>query len=152
MNPEFDYLEIHLEGFTRDAFIKFLHDLKTVYDPLHIGLLNLVIGLHTLNPWDLRQLSDADLDTGAGSAFKATLAQLREVFFVFAPHNGRQNFGLMSGMNVRQKSYNRFLPIIARTPTFERYPDPRPIAEDLKKVYVGDVDPRFTVGLWQRML
>ncbi|OIW30035.1 hypothetical protein CONLIGDRAFT_680826 [Coniochaeta ligniaria NRRL 30616] len=41
---------------------------------------------------------------------------------------------------------------MARVPTFERCRDSRPIAEDLKRVYVGPVDPRFMVSLWHQML
>ncbi|KAH8901169.1 hypothetical protein GQ53DRAFT_814645 [Thozetella sp. PMI_491] len=151
LNPEFDYFEMDITGSTKEIFPKFLHDLKVVFDPLHVGLLNLAIGLHTLNSRGFTRFSLADLDTEAGPAFVATLAQLRGVFFVFMPSAGRQNYGLQSGLGLRRKFYNLSFPIMTRTPVFERRLDPRPVAKDLGSIYVGDADPRVMVRQWHQL-
>ena len=152
LNPDFDCLEIIAPDPHKENLVRFLHDLKTVHDPLHEGLRNLAVAMGTLSMWDTRRDVPLEINDDDRAAFAATLAQLREVFFVLAPHEGRQNFGQFRGMNCRQKFYNRSVPILARVPTFERCRDPRPIAEDLKRVYVGVVDPRFMVSLWHQML
>ena len=152
LNPEFDYLELVPSLPLKETFIKFLHDLKISYDPMHVGILNLAMNMHVLNTWDIRHLEPTEIDQGVREGFAATLTQLRQVFFVLGPSVGRQNFGLFSGMNLRDKFYNRSIPIMSRVPTFERLRDPRPISEDLKRVYVGSVDPRVLVGWWNRVL
>ncbi|OIW30034.1 hypothetical protein CONLIGDRAFT_680825 [Coniochaeta ligniaria NRRL 30616] len=89
LNPDFDCLEINATDPIQETFVKFLRDLKTVYDPLHVGLLNLAVGMYTLCLWDTRRRPEPiEIDDDDRVAFTATLAQLREVFFVLAPPAG----------------------------------------------------------------
>ncbi|KAL8730389.1 MAG: hypothetical protein Q9181_004686 [Wetmoreana brouardii] len=87
-----------------------------------------------------------------GQAFVETLTQLREIFFISTPRFGRQNFGYQSGTETPETMFNRSLPIVAATPTFERlHRDPRSIAQDLRKVFVAS-DPRHMLLLWEQLL
>jgi hypothetical protein len=149
-NPEYDFLHIYSRIPGTNWVINFLQDLKTLYDPLHVGLRNLAID-HT----DLLATGWSDLDARDRTAFIELITQLHEVFFLLRSAVGRTLFGLMSGMTVHDVYFNRSLPIMPLAPRFERsYRDPRPIAEDLGRFYIGMTEsvPRKWYNLWRQRL
>lgn len=105
-----------------------------------------------LNANDLYGLQSSDLDLEVKLAFVETLTQLREVWFVSTPRVGRQIVGVLSGLGTSEAMFNRSLPIMTTSPTFECLPrDPRPIAQDLKTL-TGLADLRDVAQLWLQLL
>ena len=152
-NPEYDFLHISSKSPVKDTLVDFLYHLKTTHDPRRVGLLNLAVELNDLKGNDLGNLKSSDLDPRVRTAFVETLTQLREVFFVSKPRAGRQILGYQSGIPTSETIFNRSFPILAMAPTFERlHRDPRPIAQDLRQVFVGTFDPRHMLHLWRQLL
>ena len=152
-NPEYDFLHISSESPVKDTLVNFLYHLKTIHDPHRVGLLNLAMDVNGLNAHDLGELESSDLDSRVRTAFVETLTQLHEVFFVSTPCAGRQILGWQSGIETSETILNRSFPIMAMAPTFERlHRDPRPIAHDLRQVFVGTSDPRGMLHLWRQLL
>ncbi|KAL9102614.1 MAG: hypothetical protein Q9163_002258 [Psora crenata] len=152
LNPEWDFLHISAEWPAKNTLVDFLYHLKTSHDPRHIGLLNLAVDGNGLSANGLNRLQSSDLDFEARSAFVETLAQLREVSFISTPRVGRQILGGWSGLGTWETIFNRSFPILPTTPTFELLQrDPRPIAQDLKKV-IGLADLRGVLQLWLQLL
>jgi len=58
-------------------FVDFLHRIKTIYDPRHIGALNLALSPAIL--YDLK--NDIHISTKPPDSFLDTIKQLKEVFF-----------------------------------------------------------------------
>ena len=151
-NPEWDFLHISADWPAKDTLISFLYHLKTIHDPRHVGLLNLAVDGNDLTGNDVYSLQSSDLDSEARSAFVETLTQLREVWFVSYPRYGRQIVGILSGLGTSETVFNRSLPVMTASPTFERlHRDPRPIGKDLKAL-TGFFNPRDVAGLWLRLL
>jgi len=151
-SPEWDFLHISAEWPAKDTLVDFLYHLKTIHDPRHIGLLNLAVDGSGLNANDLYGLQSSDLDSEVRSAFVETLTQLREVWFISTPRVGRQILGVLNGLGASETIFNRFLPILPIPPIFERlHRDPRPIAQDLKKL-TGLAKSRDVLQLWLQLL
>jgi hypothetical protein len=112
-NPEYDFLYISSEVWVENTLVDFLYHLRTIYDPHHIGLLNLAVDINGLNANNLYQLEPLVLDPRVRAAFVETLTQLQEVFFVSRQAVGRQihkDWGYL-------KSYSRtgFQPIFSNS-------------------------------------
>jgi len=149
-NPEYDFLYI-LPTRPVQALIDFLYDLKAVYDPRRIGLLNRAMQLQNLGR-GLQALQPSDLDPEKRTSFIETLSQLHEFFFISSPNGGRQVEWPQSGLS-ENDVFNRSLPISAPSSAFERLPrDPRNIEADLTRVFVIGSDPRLMVTRWYRLL
>ncbi|KAI0816217.1 hypothetical protein GGR55DRAFT_674420 [Xylaria sp. FL0064] len=152
-NPEADFLHLSINKFTPSddsLALDFLYDLKTIHDPRNVGLLNLAVdynflmGLNTIDP--------ASLDPSTKSIFTETLQQLRQVFFVQIQVAGCHVLGYFIGESPRSNQVNRAVPVIPMALNFRRFcPDPRPIARNLKRVYL-DSNPHRMAHAWQRML
>jgi hypothetical protein len=151
-NPEYDFLHISSEVWAEDTLVDFLYHLRTTYDPHHVGLLNLAVDFNGLNVKDLFQLEPSKLDPRVREAFVETLTQLREVFLVSEQAVGRQihkYFGFITD----EPFFNRSLPILGSAVTFQRlHRDPRPIAQDLRRMSLAGSDPRQTLHIWQQLL
>lgn len=151
-NPEWDFLHISAEWPAKDTLVDFLYHLKTIHDPRHIGLLNTAIDGNGLHANDLYGLQSSDLDPAVRSAFVETLTQLREVWFTSTPRVGRQILGFWSGLTTSETIFNRSLPILPMPPMFERlHRDPRPIAQDLRKVTCL-AGSRHVLQVWLQLL
>ncbi|KAM0793989.1 hypothetical protein BDR22DRAFT_877317 [Usnea florida] len=152
INPEWDILYVNAEWPAKDTLIAFIHRLKTVYDPRHVGLLNLAIAINGLTGNDIIGVNPSDIKSDTRSAFVETLTQLREVWFVSTPLVGRQITGPLSGFGTAGALFNRAFPILSTPPTFERLPrDPRSISKDLEKTY-GLASSRDALDYWLRLL
>ncbi len=152
INPEYDFLYITPQLVAEETLVDFLYHMKTTYDPRHVGLLNLAVDINGLNMANLSQLQPSDLDFKVKTAFIQTLTQLQEVFFV-SGHSAGRTIDMQSGFLVPEPFFNRSLPILGVAPTFERlHRDPRPISGDLRHVYVGFVDQRQVLRVWQQLL
>ena len=152
-NPEHDFLHITEETSMKNTLVDFLYHLKAIYDPRRVGLLNLAMDLNDLYTHHYYEPIFLHLDSDVRKAFLETLTQLHEVFFLSIERAGRQILGQLSGLPTSEIMFNRSLPIMAMAPTFERlHRDPRPIAQDLRKVFVGTFDPRRMLQLWLRLL
>lgn len=148
MNPEFDILQISPEWPVRGSLVEFLFRMKTMYDPLRVGLLNLAIDLNGIRGTGLSELDLAELPPEVRRAFIETMTQLQQVFFVSLAEVGRTMFGWSSGQSDKT-FFNRSIPIMSAVPTFERLrQDPRPISQDLQKVFAGLSDPRDMPYSW----
>lgn len=151
-NPEFDFLKIYSQWLVKDTLLDFIHRLKTVYDPRHIGLLNLAVTINDLNANDHFMVQPADVNPEVRKSFTDTLNQLQEVFFLSTRGQGRQILGWTSNIS-GDTILTRSIPIAQRTPTFERLGrDPRAIAEDLTHIYLDASSLKDVITLWQRML
>ncbi|RAL17553.1 2EXR domain-containing protein [Aspergillus homomorphus CBS 101889] len=152
-NPEYDILQLHARYPVKATLLAFLDDVKNTYDRRGVGLLKLALNLNDLEAHDLGSLDSADVSLRARTAFVETLTQLREVFFMEVARFGRQVLGWYSGLDTPETFFNRSFPIMVTTTTFDRLPrDPRDIAEDLKRVFVGCMDPRVMFDFWGRLL
>ena len=151
-NPEWDVLYISAEWPAQDILIAFIHRLKTIHDPRHVGLLNLAIDGNGLNGNDIIGVQPAEVRSETRSAFVETLTQLREVWFVSTPLVGRQIVGPLSGFGTAGAMFNRSFPIASTLPTFERLPrDPRSISKDLENTSGLD-SSRDVLQYWLRLL
>lgn len=152
LNPELDFLHISAEWPAKDTLIPFLYRLKTIYDPRHAGLLNLVIEGNDLTGNDIYSVDPSDVDPELRSAFVETLAQLWEVWFFSHLLVGRQMVGPLCDFNISGSILNRSFPILTTVPTFERFPrDPRPIIQDLENT-IGLSSSRDALDHWLPLL
>jgi hypothetical protein len=152
-NPEYDFLHISSELWVEDTLVDFLYHLRTTYDPHHVGLLNLAVDFNGLNANDMFQLEPSKLDPRVRAAFVETLTQLREVFLVSEQAAGRQ-IPKYFGFITNEPFFNRSLPIMGQSASsFERlHRDPRPIAQDLRRMFLAGSNPRRMFHLWQQLL
>lgn len=151
-NPEYDFLRIRTEWFVKDTLIDFLYRLKTTYDPHHIGLLNLALDTDDLMPYTPHMIQPSELDPGHKTAFTEIIAQLHQVFFIMVIRKGRQILGWDSRFT-HETTLNRSLPIVPRTPTFDRLGrDSRAITEDLKHVHAGSGWGEIMTTFWREFL
>ncbi|KAI9654533.1 MAG: hypothetical protein M1821_006623 [Bathelium mastoideum] len=152
-NPEYDILHISPKRPLQDTLVDFVYHLKVTYDLHHVGLLNLALERHDLQGDNISELVPSDLPFELEQAWIETFTQLHEVFFVSLPQSGRQIHGLLSSLPTSETIFNRSFPIAAQAPSFERlHRDPRSIADDLQRVYVGDHHPRDVVYSWRQLL
>lgn len=150
-NPEYDFLYIT----TRSIHLAdFLYDLKTTYDPHHVGLRNLATEHKPLNlllySLDLPNQVDAKVRETVGDM----LSQLRQVFVVSVLSIGRQVHRRLHGLLLDRDTFNRSYPIMAQTATFERLRwDPRDIAPDLNRILMSSLTcAPNTVQVWNQVL
>jgi hypothetical protein len=158
INPEYDFLHIDNNNALRASddsvvdhiLVDFIHQLKTRYDPLHVGLLNLAFGKGSSVGF---QHVDLDSNPEAKISFLATIQQLHEIYFLIEPRTGRLNFRWIYGMD-EETFFTRSFPIFPLTPSFERpqQRDPRHIGEDLNKIRFSIGEPRETPESWSRLL
>ena len=152
LNPEWDFLYINAEWPPKDTLIAFIYRLKTIYDPRHIGLLNLAIDGSGLNGNDIIGVQPLEVKSEIRSAFIETLTQLREVWIVSSPVVGRQIVGPLSGFDIAGAMFNRAFPILSTLSTFELLPhDPRSISKDLENTS-GLGSLRDVLLYWLRLL
>lgn len=151
-NPEWDILYITAEWPAKDTLVAFIHRLKILHDPRHVGLLNLAIDGNGLKGNDIIGVKPSEVESDTRSAFVETLTQLREVWFVSTPLVGRQIVGPLSGFGTAGAMFNRALPIVSTNATFERLPhDPRSISKDLAHTS-GLGSSRDALEYWLRLL
>lgn len=147
-NPEYDFLRIT----TRlPRLADFLHDLKTIYDPHHVGLLNLAVEQSMLAmliySLDVPDQMDAEVREMLGEIF----SQLHEVWFVTVAGAGRQ-LPRRTHIPIPRDIFNRSYPIMAQTATFERLRrDPRDITRDLDRITMKTFDSRHTLHDWNEV-
>ena len=153
-NPEHDFLHISSRPLVEDTLIDFLYHLKTTYDPRRTGLLKLMVEYNDLVPFQLYDPESSHLSPEAESAFRETLTQLREVFFGSSTRAGRQITGPLSGLSYSKDTiFNRSLPIMAASPAFDRlHHDPRPIAPDLRRIWIKTFHPQSALRQWRELL
>ncbi|KAI1205631.1 uncharacterized protein F4807DRAFT_277797 [Annulohypoxylon truncatum] len=160
-NPDYDY--IHQVGYrdwsTIDNLVKFIHDLKTIHDPLHVGLLNLAIDFPTLN--GLCRLDFHSLGPLLATSFAETLSRLQEVFFVWPvkiPQRSQRHLGRDQDPGSGFHDIRRVpsLPVMAWVPGFHRlHHDPRPIEHDLVIILDtmhGRRNPSIITAKWGKLL
>ena len=152
LNPEWDIFYINAEWPAKDSLIAFIYRLKTIYDPRHIGLLNLAIDRNGLTGNDIGGVQPLEVKSEIRSAFIEALTHLREVWIVSTPVVGRQIVGPLSGFGTSGTIFNRAFPILSTFSTFELLPrDPRSISRDLKNTYGLD-SSRNVLQYWLRLL
>jgi hypothetical protein len=142
-NPEYDFLHVSSvfppQARTGVFFFDFVHQLKTTYDPRHVGVLNLALNFN-----DIEQLSDDNLSVPSGT-FLAAINQLHEFFLLCYQGVGRVNLGLLTGADDSDVHFTRSFPLMPLTPAFTRLErDPRPVTEDLKKLNILDHRDHFS--------
>lgn len=132
--------------------IHFLYHLKTIHDPHHVGLLNLAVDVENPSETGLYDLLSQELKADVRLAFIETLTQLTQVWFVSTPLTRHQIVG-PSGESVdRETRYQRSVPIMTTSPTFDYLcRDPRPIGQDLKRT-PGRFLWRCAIHNWLRLL
>lgn len=147
-NPEYDFLQVNIASEVGDCLVEFLHYLKTVYDPIGVGLLNLAADLNNIGSF--KESDMEDIESPSKESFLATINQLQEVFILHKLAVGRRNTGLLGGMTVNDVFFNGSLPIMPLHPHFERLgTDPRPIKQDLARVYLGNSSPPEALDRWR---
>ena len=107
VKPKWDILYITAEWPAKDTLIAFIHRLKTIHDPRHVGLLNLAISVNGLTGNDIIGVNPSEVESDTRSAFVETLTQLREVWFVSTPAVTRQIVGPLSGFGTAGAMFNR---------------------------------------------
>ncbi|KAK4449747.1 hypothetical protein QBC34DRAFT_403934 [Podospora aff. communis PSN243] len=146
-NPEYDFMHISSEIHGQHTLVEFLHRLKTVYDPRGVGLLNMAVDVNDLLSVD--RLDPIEVQPAHKQSFAETLSQLRNVYFIEHSLGARICEGWRSGY-CGDVFFNRSLPIVGTAPSFELLPrDPRPIAKDLRRTFVGRDRGRRAYGQLQ---
>ncbi|KAF4625590.1 hypothetical protein G7Y89_g12575 [Cudoniella acicularis] len=146
LNPESDFLHIKVDG-AGEIMADFIHDVKA-YDPLGLGVLNMVIG--DRQPYNIKlPLNPPLLAPQARTAFTETLTILRRVFFSTVVYTDARF--MFCSLNMNRVHFNRSIPLQSPAETFDiDEVDPRPIDADLKSVSLGH-DPKAMVCLWRKM-
>lgn len=149
-NPEHDFL--YLSG-DSGKNIEFVHDLKAVYDPLRVGLLNVAMdrrgmlslkGFHTIDP--------LSLDPVVREGFCRTLTQLKNVYCMQFQDLGRIVLGLRDGASEDVYTFNRAFPIAPESLRFDLIgPDPRHGSFGLKSTFLT-ANPRCMIAAWRETL
>ncbi|KAK0667286.1 hypothetical protein QBC41DRAFT_279359 [Cercophora samala] len=166
-NPEHDFLHIFHTKENGDnstsllTLSNFLYHLKTTYDRRQVGLLNLALDRDPAKAdWRAGAVRfDASFDASkllpnVSNALAKTLAQLKEVFFVFRTPIVKDD-GDQPDQDQFELLHNSPLPIWSASPRFDRIPsDPRPgVLEALKEnasFYWFSLDS--TLNDWNRLL
>uniref|UniRef100_A0A8H7NBU7 Uncharacterized protein n=1 Tax=Bionectria ochroleuca TaxID=29856 RepID=A0A8H7NBU7_BIOOC len=147
LHPELDILR--LSGLK--YFARFAHMIWNL-DHHHIGLVNVALpsdAIYEANThYDelFQEVDDQDI-------LRQALARLRSVIFGYdgtlgraMPHTAAFDWG-------GRTELSRARPLLASVSRFERLPqDPRPIEQDLKRVYLPLGDPREQIYRWFRLL
>lgn len=148
-NPEYDFLHITTRSL---CLADFLHDLKTTYDPHHVGILNLATEQGTLVMLIYTLGLPDQVDTKVRETVGEVFSQLREVWFVSLSGAGRQ-LPRRTDIPIPRDIFNRSYPIMGRTATFERLRrDPREIAPDLDRVLMTTFHRHRTIQDWNEVL
>lgn len=157
LNPEYDFLHIKPQNaLYQTALAALMIHIKTCLDPRRIGLLNLALDIQCLSNWGVRRDMPQPWDNSnllERRAFVEAIEGLQEAFFITRPRVGRQIIPWVSGIDTTEVIFNRSIPIYAHTPAFVRFPrDPRPIEEDLRKVFSHDTHPPTALRPWHALL
>lgn len=148
-NPECDFLHITTKSLHLPDF---LYDLKTTYDPDHVGLRNLAIQQNTLVMLYYTLSLSNHVDAKERETVGEIFSQLRQVFFVKVTGVGRQ-LPRRTELPIERDVFNRSYPVMAQTATFERLRrDPRDIAPDLDWTLMTTFDNHRTVQDWNQVL
>ncbi|CAH0040502.1 unnamed protein product [Clonostachys solani] len=128
-------------------FARFAHMIWNL-DPYHTGLVNVAFpsGFTITRHFDelFQEVDHQDI-------LRQALARLRSVIFGYDGALGRAIPNSASFIGKGHLSRSR--PLLASVCRFERLPqDPRPIEEELKKVYLPLGDPREQIYRWLRLL
>jgi hypothetical protein len=148
-NPEYDFLRVSYCTGVANWAIEFIEQLKTVYDPRHVGLCNVAVKKQDLQIW-----AENDSETEKAAAFIEIIANLREVFFLEETVGSRMVLGHLSDLDVDEVYFNRSLPILPPTSGFRRIGcDSRPIAHDLTRIVFSkhNRNPLETLSLWRHL-
>lgn len=144
LNPELDilYVQANLEM----SFMRFAADVRD-RDPKVTGIVNLAMDLNGVNSLDIYDELERQALTGI-------LSKLKNVYFVCLESTGRMFLGPLNGVEaIRGWEMHRSRPIMGAVPSFRRVGrDPRPIADHLRRVFMGTCDPRQMFALWQKLL
>lgn len=161
-NPENDVLHIKQKAGLRNrnwlqSFIRFVSSLKTIYDPRHVGLLNLVLEKRDIQ--DLFHQEPLEQDPPwrrsiASKSFQETMGQLRQFWLMQKKYYLPRNKRCSASMNLNAIRFT--VPRVLSVPTFELLEaDPR---NALREDNLGNVlnigsqfvdDPRELISLWQ---
>lgn len=157
MNPEYDFLYIKPQiPLYQTALAALMIHIKTCLDPRRIGILNLALDLDYLSQWGVRRDMPQPWDSSNLSerrAFVEAIESLQEAFFITRPKVGRQIIPWVSGIDMSEVVFNRSIPIHTQAPAFVRFSrDPRPIEEDLRKVFAYDTHPQTALQPWHALL
>ncbi|KAK1978901.1 hypothetical protein LZ30DRAFT_783839 [Colletotrichum cereale] len=148
LNLDWDYLRISAHD-TLSLFFDFLHDLRA-YDPRGRGLRHLVVEDSHFRAAEMPSLSAAYLDTRALAAFKATLAELKTIWFKNTPLGGR-GLDMLTWMRVNVFNYG--FPVFPAFTFFDPpLPDPRDVSRDLLNVGGSVPDWRERPLGWRMLL
>jgi len=156
VNPDWDILHVQAESPLNQTLFDFLYRLRTTYDHRGIGATRLALNSRDVSGLNVEShlITNPSLypDPAAALALqRETVLHLRDVFFLVRAYNGR-NF-LDPSEEPPAVHTNHSFPISAASPSFERIGrDPRPIADDLRKVCMGSSDPRYLAHGWLRFL
>ncbi|KAI1411617.1 hypothetical protein F5Y13DRAFT_191233 [Hypoxylon sp. FL1857] len=151
-NPEFDILHVR-PAWHDNKFAELICKLKAA-DPQGVGVLRLALESKDVN--GIQYQTDFRLmDSEARETFTAVIAQLEEVYFMDIENAGRVYDGVGCGIlsMMDRVEFHRSTPIASKIPSFDLVArDPRPIADDLHRVYAGTFDGRKMVFFWRKML
>ncbi|KAI9146968.1 hypothetical protein HJFPF1_12997 [Paramyrothecium foliicola] len=149
-NPEHDCLQfIQNHG----PIHEFWYDLRTTYDPHHIGLLSLGIEQDGLDgPAGLCYVDASNVTSPVLECFKETLLQIRQVFFLHVQPCGRYVYRLYNNLESHQYVENLGIPLEVPTAIYFDVlrPDPRSVCADLPKVYIQS-DSNEMIQSWKRL-
>lgn len=151
LNPEHDFLWItHIQG---GSVAQFWHDLKVLYDPRGVGLLNILMETNELMTEHRPGAIDVSaLDPVIRKSFIEILTQLRQVWFPKFQPSGRHVFGLRVAAPTNENLVNLSIPLVTRALHFdEPRREPRPIGLQLGKVLLYS-DPRENIQEWRRFV
>lgn len=148
-NPAHDFLHI---TDTSNNPAEFLYDLKTTFDPLHVGMRNLVADQRVLVSLLYLLGVPNHIDAKVRESVRDIFSQLHEVFFIMVTAFGRMSHRWIHHF-LRPEIFNRSQPIMPRTGPFERLPrDPRDISPDLKDRIVMGGDGKNELHNWNQLL
>ncbi|KAI0141598.1 hypothetical protein GGR57DRAFT_487262 [Xylariaceae sp. FL1272] len=153
--PERDFVQLRGDP---SLVPQFLHDLKTIHDPRHVGILNLAIGEDVLDKADDMPASPNSgpfsTNPSLAQSFRATMRQLRQIFFIHEAEwvdrrvlSSRHSIG-MGDLDL----LNTSRPVEAEVPGFNMIgADPRDISRHLKRFRLLSPPGRL-ITAWEKYL
>ncbi|KAI1454817.1 hypothetical protein F4805DRAFT_299305 [Annulohypoxylon moriforme] len=120
INPEYDFIQFISGNSDMSKELQFIHDLKTIHDPRHVGLLNLAITFHQL--LRVNKIDPSTLNPSLKRVIVETLCQLEEVYFVMPiAHTGFQRICMRvcpAYLKNLHSQQNHSIPVTVMAPSF----------------------------------
>ncbi|KAI1261160.1 hypothetical protein F5Y18DRAFT_210946 [Xylariaceae sp. FL1019] len=161
LNPEHDILWLHDE---QEGAETIAHIVRTIvqHDPLGVGLCNMAVtasqGSQGWHPFErINGMEYAAYQSPFRYVQNQSSKNIRELYLVLEIDSYRvqlvreqyKDLAWPSTASTRKPMLQAYTPIASGVPSFSLLPhDPRPIADDLARLFITDLEPHTIVSAW----